>query len=68
MGTKKMKKITAAKFEEIYMAETGFEMMERDGRTNAEHVRNNIQWFRDWAQETADRLDRIAERVRGFTA
>lgn len=59
-----MSGLSIAKFGEIYKAETGFDLMDRDGRSIAEHARHNIQWFRDWANETAQRLDREAERLR----
>jgi hypothetical protein len=58
------KRISMKEFERMYESETTFEMMERDGRTKEEHVRHNIQWFRDWAEETARRLEQAAEGIR----
>jgi hypothetical protein len=58
------KRITQRKFAEQFERETGFDMMDRDGRTAQEHMAHNIQWFRDWAQETAERLEELAKRVR----
>lgn len=56
-------KITQRRFEQLFERETGFDMMDRDGRTAKEHIDHNIQWFRDWATETADRLEGIAARI-----
>lgn len=57
-------KISLAKFAEVYEAETGFDMMDRDGRTVQEHVQHNIQWFKDYAAETVERLEREAAKIR----
>lgn len=57
------KRISLKKFEQLYQQETSFEVLERDGRTKEEHIRHNIQWFRDWAEETARRLESAAESI-----
>lgn len=55
--------ITQARFAELFERETRFYMMDRDGRTAKEHIEHNIQCFRDWAAETAERLEGFAQRV-----
>ena len=58
------RKITLDEFARLYEDETGFDLMDRDGRTVEEHVKHNIQWFRDYAEETVRRLESFAERIR----
>jgi len=60
---KKQPLVSLVRFEQQFERETGFDMMDRDGRTVPEHIRHNIEWFRDWAKETADRLEALAKRV-----
>ena len=59
------KRISQRKFAELYERETGFEMMDRDPlHSGEEYVAYNIQWFREWAEETARRLEDLAKRIR----
>ena len=61
----KAKRLTLAQFAELFERETGFDMMDRERRTVAGHIQHNIRWFRDWAEETAQRLEEEADRVQG---
>jgi len=59
------KRISQRKFAELYERETGFDMMDRDPLHSAkEHIAYNIQWFREWAEETARRLEDAARGIR----
>ncbi len=55
--------ITLDEFAAQFERETTFDLMDQEDRTVSEHIDNNIQWFREWAAETADRLERLARQV-----
>lgn len=59
-------RVTIEEFAAEYERQTGFDLMGRmDGDSDYQYARENIQWLRDWADETVRRLEYMAEGLDG---